>query len=356
MIDFSTYLIAQHLMTEWAEFAQARAAQKILLAPFWGKAAGRPEYIDELPVSQRAQFIDPFLRWVDQNKEPVPVPPLPPTPTPSPAGGRRMWGDKTDMIEVAGKHKLAEQVIYLMHKGWYAFLYGAPGAGKSHLIESMAQDMGLPFLCLALNPDSTKGDLQGLKSPITGDYYASRLRELWEFGGVCLADEVGLALAGLVSMLNGPMAQGKWDFPDGRRVAQHPEFFLLFADNSSLWGDDERFKERQDLGAAFRDRLGYLPFEYDTDLEILVATKIMKGDSRRAARLVGAIAKIRTLLDKEGVPVFASPRFTYRAAECIMDAFLTPEQICTRFLWTGLAADTIAPIKQECINLLGGVR
>lgn len=183
-------------------------------------------------------------------------------------------GDITQKISLRGKHHMAKRIVRAMLRRAYAFLFGGPGAGKSHLVESFATDMDLEFQCLTLHEDSTKSEFVGNKSLLTGDYFSAKFCELYEGGGVCLADEAGLGTGKVANLLNGAMAQKRLDLPNGLRVKMHENFFLLLADNSNLWGTSSRFPERNDLGGAFRDRLTYIPFSYDNDLQLQIETNI----------------------------------------------------------------------------------
>ncbi len=246
--------------------------------------------------------------------------------------------DITSLITLEGKHEQIVKIKLLLKKRKYPFLYGAPGAGKSHLAIQIADDMKLDCILCSCSNDMFKSELLGSVSPISGNYYATAFRKAWEHGGVILLDEVALAAGAFVNLLNSALAQKELRFPDGRRVKMHENTFILFADNSAGYGNDPLFPERQDLGTAFRDRPAFIEFRYDERLELSILTSRFKSQER-AARFHLAIKGMRLELAKLAVPVFASPRFAYESAELMQDDSFSFLECCEMLLLRGINGD-----------------
>jgi MoxR-like ATPase len=223
--------------------------------------------------------------------------------------------DITERITLDGKHCLTEYVKYLLSVRKYPFLFGNPGAGKSFLAEQMAQDMDVDFYAISCAPDMFKSELLGSVSPVNGQYIKGLLYEPFKNGGVVLLDEVCLASGSFLNVLNNAMANKSLRFPNGELVRMSKLFFLILADNSAGYGNDPLFPERQDVGQAFRDRVKYVQFGYDTALELRVLTHIMK-DAARATKWHQTVLMMREAMRTKhaDVPVFVSPRFAYDAA------------------------------------------
>jgi len=181
-------------------------------------------------------------------------------------------------IDTSGLHNQAKTILTRLKQGMYPFLHGAPGAGKTTLCQQIADRSKLEFLLIPCSQDMLRSEILGTKNPLTGDYYASKFFELWTNGGLILFDECGLAPGVFLNLLNAAMANKEITFPNGQRVTKHPNCFIVFADNSNLWGTDARFPERQDAGSAFRNRLFYIRFEYDTTLEGEIVSSILKSE------------------------------------------------------------------------------
>lgn len=264
----------------------------------------------------------------------TPTTPTTPTSTSTPT----LPPDITDNIKVTGKHNRTAYIRLKLRARQYPFLYGAPGAGKTHLIESMAQDMGLDFALLSCSPDMFKSEIIGSRSPVSGEYFSTAFRKIWENGGVVLFDEVGLASGSFINILNAGLAQRKMQFPDGNLVPMHEHTFIVFADNSALYGNDPLFPERQDVGQAFRDRIAYVEFTYDTELEYTILVSIFAGDKRRAKKWHRTVLSLRQSIAALSVPVFASPRFAFDAAKMLVlgESY---NEVIESYLIRGIGAD-----------------
>lgn len=279
---------------------------------------------------------------------------LPDAPTPPDAPTREAIADITDLISINNKHKATKWIKTILRHRKYPFLHGSPGAGKTHLILSLAAEMKLPSLLVTCATDMLKSELLGTKSPLNFLYSASKFRQLWQNGGLVLFDECGLAPGAFLNLLNSAMEQKIIDFPDGEQIPMHRDFFMCFADNSTLYGNDPLFPERMDVGGAFRDRLTYVDFGYDTDIEALVIAMRFEGDVRKALDWHKKVLCLRSELSKLDVPVFASPRFAYASAVW-MQAGVDMETIVKAELLRGVATD-IVNIARPSIERCLGVR
>lgn len=272
------------------------------------------------------------------------VPKIEPKPAPQITLTRR--ADITDKIKLNGKHKETARVQRILRNRAYPFLYGNPGAGKTHLIKSLAEDMGLDFVLISCAPDMLKSEITGSRSPLNGEYYRTAFRNAWETcknGGVILFDEAGLAPGSFLNVLNSAMEQRIICFPDLETVKMHSDCFLCFADNSALYGNDNLYPERGDAGGAFRDRLTYVDFTYDEALELMILTNIMQS-LENASVWHEIVLDIRKVTQASGVPIFASPRFAYRAAKWILEQ-VPWSLICEEELWRGQTQDNISLVR-----------
>lgn len=247
-----------------------------------------------------------------------------------------------------GMHMQCSEVISVWKQGEYPFLYGAPGAGKTTLIQQVAEQCQLDFLLIPCSQDMLRSEVLGTKNPLNGEYYPSHFYHCWRNGGIVLFDEVGLAAGTFLNLLNGALAQHELRFPNGDRIKKHEHCFIAFADNSNLWGTDPIFSERQDAGGAFRDRLTYIQFQYDTKLELHVIGKIL--DSVRGIRWHDYVLRVRAIVSAHSLPIFASPRFAFKGAKALKNGS-TLEQVLDRILFQGLSPDVIGEVKREILNV-----
>lgn len=311
------------------------------------KDCSTPRKAGEKTFEEQAENIFNLFFNFLRDKNHVPKPPIPvPSPAvdedennPPPPSVRTP--DITDLIKLEGKHKQIRKILKFLRRRRSVVLWGNPGSGKTHLIMSIAKDMNLKFCLITLTADSMRSEIRGSVSPINGEYFPTEFRHCWENGGVVLFDEIGLALGNLVSMLNSALAQGIIDFPDGKSIERHQNCFIVFADNSNLRGNDPNFPERQDLGSAFRDRLSYERLEYDLELELRIIEEILQGNRSLARKIQNAVLICRRVLQDAQVPLFASPRFSFKAAEDMFDGFTWTECL-EQNLYQGIEPDIIS--------------
>lgn len=232
--------------------------------------------------------------------------------------------DITDLIVEKGKHKVVKKIKRRLRRRKFCFLHGAPGAGKSYLADQLAQDMNIRFLPISTSEDMFKSELIGSKSPVSGNFIETLFYDFWKNSGLVLIDESGIANGSFLNVMNNALANKKLTFPSGETVTMHEHFFIMFADNSNLWGDDPLFPERQDAGGAFRDRLVYCKTEYDEDIELMVCIERFEGDERRAKRWHDVIKRMRRAMPSD-LPIFISPRFAYAACSDWLDGFTFDE-------------------------------
>lgn len=361
--------ISKHLLDAWKEHSRSKlaAAVKKTGKMLWSTCRtngpkgvitsflpAKPDYAEQTLKGflRTITFTPPGPIVIDGKKEEE----VEPEPSPAPIEEEQkeevvevVSSDITDLITVPGKHFLTRRMKRYLKRRKYILAYGCPGGGKSYWWGSIAKDMGLDYLCLTLNPDSTKSELLGNKSPLNGETFYSKFGKFWEFGGVVNIDEVGLGSGGILNLLNGCLESKFIEFPDGRRVPMHPNFFLGFCDNSNLWGADPLFSERQDLGSAFRDRLSYIEFKYDNELELSILSKIWRTPAEAKA-WQDVVDRMRVILKEAGVPLFASPRFSFAASAAIMDGD-TFEEALESSLWQGLPEDSISSVKNKILDL-----
>jgi len=258
-----------------------------------------------------------------------------------------------EKVSTSGMHYLAPTIIKRMRQGLYPFLYGAPGAGKTTLMQIIAKEAELDFLLIPGSLDMLRSEILGTLNPIAQPgqprFNPAHFFEIWANGGIVLFDECGNAAGSFLNILNAALANVEIRFPDGSRITKHPHCYLVFADNSTLHGDDERYPERQDAGGAFRNRLYYMEFKYDTELERKIVADICPGP--RGEAWINFVHEIRPIVERAELPIAASPRFAYAGAKILAyEERLTLDimrDICNGALYEGLRPSVIEQVKKD---------
>lgn len=195
-------------------------------------------------------------------------------------------------------------------------LVGGAGGGKTHLVSQIAESLKLPFYPLSVGLQTTKSDLLGFINA-TGQYMPSCVRLAYENGGVLLLDEFDSAHAGVVTILNGLLANGHCSFPD-KVVNKHKDFVCLVACNTYGTGANLDYIGRNRLDGATLDRFVVVDVDYDKKLE-----KRLTGNKE----WYSIVNKIRKNAEDNGIKIIISPRACMDGADLIDGGFSVKEVI-----------------------------
>ena len=166
-------------------------------------------------------------------------------------------------------HYLTEQIAQVCNVGVHQMLVGPAGGGKTTCCEKVAEILNLKFYPMSVGPQTTKSDLLGFIDA-AGNYHTTPLREAFENGGLLLLDEVDAANAGVLTIINALLANGYCSFPDGVK-ARNENFRCICACNTYGRGADRQYVGRNQLDAATLDRFAVVDFDYDDNLERMIA-------------------------------------------------------------------------------------
>ena len=202
---------------------------------------------------------------------------------------------------------------------------GPTGSGKTHLMEQVAEALGLPFHTNSLSGGVSEGVLLGRLLPVpesadslveswvelkarlideglseadAEEHAAKRLStsnftyvkspfvEAYEEGGLYLADECDAADPNVLLILNQGLANGTLPIPHrpGKPYAKrHPKFRCGAATNTWGHGSDRQYVGRTQLDAAFLNRftMGQLSIDYDPAVEEALSDRAVLAWGRR---------------------------------------------------------------------------
>ncbi len=177
-------------------------------------------------------------------------------------GGLTLKFEKGRVGKVDGvTHEMFPRVLAAVHRGVNVYLPGTPGTGKSHMVEQIAEALAVPFGVTSFSPMSTESKLLGFRNA-NGDTVRTVFRDRYEFGGVMLLDELDNANGAIIAVMNGGLANGQMEFPDGV-VKKHPDFVAIATANTLGTGPTAEFSGRQKLDPATLNR--FVKFFIDTD-------------------------------------------------------------------------------------------
>ena len=185
--------------------------------------------------------------------------------------------------------------------GFYVYLFGPAGSGKSHTAEQVAEALGLDFY--GQTTIQFAHDVRGY-GDAGGNFQATPFYKAFAFGGLYFQDEYDRSNAEAAIVLNTALANGYYDFPVIGRVEAHPNFRFMAAGNTLMTGADEEYVTGQEIDASSRDRFAsFYEIGYSHEVEL---NEIANGDEV----LVAFIEDVRQALKQTGIKHVVSYRAT----------------------------------------------
>lgn len=171
---------------------------------------------------------------------------------------------KTERKEMQGIfHKEFENICKIVAKNIPLMLVGSAGAGKNYTLEQVAEALDLKFYFS--NAVNQEYKLTGFIDA-NGVYHETEFYKAFTKGGMFFLDEIDASCAECLVILNSAIANGYFDFPNGRAKA-HKDFRVVCAGNTYGTGADMVYVGRNVLDGATLDRFVVLQFDYDEEVE-----------------------------------------------------------------------------------------
>lgn len=215
------------------------------------------------------------------------------------------------------------------------YLAGPAGSGKNHTVEQIAKELGWDFYF----SNSVQQEYK-----LTGFIDAGGTFHETEFYKACTSendcvfflDEMDASIPEVLVLLNAAIANGYFEFPNGRVDLKRVHF--VAAGNTVGSGADEMYTGRMVLDQATLDRFAIIEFDYSIRIEMAIS----KGN----ADLVSFIRQLRDQATSKGIRA----TFSYRCITMVtkleksgMDA----QEILKIAVVKGLDEDTINTLRPE---------
>ena len=170
-----------------------------------------------------------------------------------------------------------ERMIVNAKLGLNTLLVGPAGCGKTFAASQLAEVMELTFGHLNLTAGASETWLFGRQTP--SGFVNGIFAELYENGGVFLADEIDAADPNLLLSINTAISSDSFYNPmNGRMLKRNKDFVFLGAANTYGKGGTSTYNGRSRLDFATLDRFVIIDVNYDEAIEeILCPNKKMRG-------------------------------------------------------------------------------
>lgn len=209
-------------------------------------------------------------------------------------------------VPVGAQHEQFPELLQVLSCGLNVFLVGPAAAGKTRAAEEAAKALDLAFYPQSFNAQTPSSQIFGYMDA-QGRYVSTVFRDAFEKGGLWLADEIDRGNGNVLTALNAALENGYCSFPDGV-VKRHEKFLCVASANTWGRGADRTYVGANALDEATLDRFIQMEWNYDENLERLLA-----GNPTWVER----VQAIRKAVFDERVRLLVSPRASFRGARLL---------------------------------------
>lgn len=187
-------------------------------------------------------------------------------------------------------HKAYNDIKKCLECGIPAYLAGPAGAGKNYTVEQIAKELGWNFYFS--NSVQQEYKLTGFIDA-GGKFHETEFYKACMDGNDCVffLDEMDASIPDVLVLLNAAIANGYFEFPNGKLTLDHVHF--VAAGNTVGSGADDVYTGRMVLDQATLDRFAIIEFDYDENVELNIA----KGNEE----LVAFVHEMRKQAEEKGI-------------------------------------------------------
>ena len=243
-----------------------------------------------------------------------------------------------DKVQASNKHEKYDVIKTCLQCNIPIYLAVPAGSGKNYTVEQIANELGWNFYFS--NSVQQEYKLTGFIDA-GGKFHETEFYKACTDENDCIffLDEMDASIPEVLVLLNAAIANGYFEFPNGRVNLKHVHF--VAAGNTVGSGADEMYTGRMVLDQATLDRFAIIDFDYDMKVELMLS-----GDN---LQLVEFVRKLREESKIKGIRT----TFSYR---CIMmvtkleKAKMDIENILKIAVFKGLDVDTINTFNCDLLN------
>lgn len=204
-------------------------------------------------------------------------------------------------------HKALPDVLDVISAGFYPWVVGPAGTGKSTLAKQAAEIMGQNLYELPCSMDMNRSAVQGFIDA-NGTVHSTAVRDAVMGEDGLLVDEADSCHPGVFTVMNNMLASKRATFCDG--TYDKPEgFWAMVAANTWGRGGDQQYVGRNPIDAATLDRFVMVEVDYDRDMERAIATAI---NPTIGTDWVNVLHKVRDNATEHGIRCVVSTRAVER--------------------------------------------
>lgn len=199
-------------------------------------------------------------------------------------------------------HDRYEEIKMCLECNIPVYLAGPAGSGKNHTVEQIVKELGWNFYFS--NSVQQEYKLTGFIDA-GGEFHDTEFYKACTDKKECIffLDEMDASIPEVLVLLNAAIANGYFEFPNGRVDFDHVHF--VAAGNTVGSGADDMYTGRMVLDQATLDRFAIIEFDYCINIEMAIT----KGNTE----LVEFIHQLRKIASENGIRA----TFSYRCMTMI---------------------------------------
>jgi hypothetical protein len=158
-----------------------------------------------------------------------------------------------------------------------------------------------------------------------------------EDGGILLLDEMDAANPALLVAINDILAidAGRsFRFPDGVRLTRTDRHVIVGAGNTNGLGATADYSGRNNLDRATLNRFAFLDWDYDENLE-----RVLAGDDETGIEWCAFAQRARSICQKNALPLLITPRSIMKGAASLRSG-IKRRDVMEAFIFQGCDDDT----------------
>lgn len=234
-----------------------------------------------------------------------------------------------EQTEIEIHHNEYDTIKTCLNCGIPVYLAGPAGSGKNHTVEQIAREMGWNFYFS--NSVQQEYKLTGFIDA-GGDFHETEFYKACTDTKECIffLDEIDASIPEVLVLLNAAIANGYFEFPNGR--VDFDKVHFVAAGNTVGSGADEMYTGRMILDQATLDRFAIVDFDYCEEIE----KKITNNNND----LITFVHDLRKTAKSNGIRATFSYRCMMMVTE-LESAGMPLEKIMRIVVMKGLDKDTI---------------
>lgn len=226
-------------------------------------------------------------------------------------------------------HERYEEIKMCLECNIPIYLAGPAGSGKNFTVEQIAKELGWNFYFS--NSVQQEYKLTGFIDA-GGKFHETEFYKACTDGDDCIffLDEMDASIPEVLVLLNAAIANGYFEFPNGKVTLDHVHF--VAAGNTVGSGADDMYTGRMVLDQATLDRFAIIEFDYDMRVEMML--------TKNNVELVTFIRQLRDEAKAKGIRA----TFSYRCLTMVTKlegAGMDIKMVLKIAVMKGLDKDTI---------------